>query len=124
MSKVTRKQFLAAAGGGTVLLWLQSCGGGGDAGSGNGGLPPELSSCGSTIGGNHGHAMSVSVNDLSATAAKVYDIQGAADHTHFVTLSTADLATLKSGASVTVTSTSASSASTTAHTHSVTVACS
>ena len=110
MSKVNRKQFLAAAGGGTVLLWLQSCGGGGDAGSGGGGLPPELSSCGTTIVGNHGHVMNVSVADLNASTAKVYDILGTADHTHLVTLTPANLATLKSGAGVTVSSGAASRA--------------
>lgn len=128
MKDIERRQFVtvALAGGGSLLLGLQACGGGGDAGNGSGGLPPELSSCGNAIAGNHspGHAFTVALADLSLTTSKDYDIQGLADHSHIVTLTASNLADLKAGKQVMVTSTSGSSTNYPAHTHSVTISCS
>lgn len=121
-----RKQFLAGAAGGTVLLWLQACGGGDDAGSGNGGLPPNLTSCGAdgaSISNNHFHAVTIAVADLSSTTNKVYSIQGASDHDHQITLTVAQLQTLKGGASVTVNSTTTTTTAFGAHAHQVLVTC-
>jgi hypothetical protein len=74
-------------------------------------------SCSDTIiQGNHGHVLTVSPSDLDSTA-KVYDIQGSASHTHKVTLTTANLAQLKAGETVTVVTTEGS------HDHQVTVHC-
>ena len=70
------------------------------------------------ISGNHGHSLSIAAADLDSTTAKTYSIQGAATHDHLVTLSPAQLATLKAGGSVTVTSTT-----TLAHDHAVTITC-
>lgn len=121
MKTMTRKQFLGAAGAGTVLLWLQACGGGGDSGSDNGGLPPSISSCSSTgaaISGNHGHSVTIDKADLESTTPKTYSIQGSASHDHSITLSPANLAALKAGQSVTVTSSNNFQ-----HDHSVMVTC-
>jgi len=74
--------------------------------------------CGSTFDFNHGHVLTVLRSDLDSTTAVSYDIQGTADHTHTVTLTVAQLATLKTGASVTVVSTT-----TDFHQHIITVSC-
>jgi len=74
--------------------------------------------CGSTFDFNHGHVLTVLRSDLDSTTAVSYDIQGTADHTHTVTLTVAQLATLKTGASVTVVSTT-----TDFHEHIITVSC-
>lgn len=127
MTGMNRKQFLAGGAGGMVLLWLQACGGGGDdAGNGNGGFPPVLTSCGSdgvAIAGNHGHAVIIAVADLNSTTAKSYSIHGTADHDHLITLTVTQLQTLKSGASVIVTSTTTPSTTFGTHAHQVTVTC-
>lgn len=117
-TKMTRKGFLGAAAGGTVLLLLQACGGGGgdDAAQQNG-----LTSCTSTgaaITGNHGHALSIPAADLDATTARTYSIQGTSTHDHTITLSAAQLASLKARQAVTVTSSTDF-----AHDHSVMITC-
>lgn len=61
--------------------------------------------CTSQIANNHGHVLSVPGADLAATRDHTYNIQGAADHTHSVTLTTAELMTLAAGGTVTATST-------------------
>jgi len=74
--------------------------------------------CGSSFDFNHGHVLTVLRSDLDSTTAVSYDIQGSADHTHTVTFSVAQLAALKSGASVTVVS-----STTDYHQHVITVSC-
>ncbi len=71
-----------------------------------------------TIADNHGHALTVSKEDVAAAVEKVYDIKGTAPHAHSVTVTAANFATLATNTSITLTSTSAE-----AHTHSITVAC-
>lgn len=118
---MNRKQFLAGAAGGSLLLWLQACGGGDDAGNGNGGFPPVLTSCSSNdtaISGNHGHFVTIAVADLSSATPKLYHIEGTAGHDHTITLSVDQLQRLKSGASVTVTS-----SDNLGHNHQVTITC-
>lgn len=120
--KLTRKGFLGAAGSGAILLLLQACGGGGDGGGNSGGLPPPggggCSSDGGAITGNHGHTLSIAASDLDSTTPKTYSIAGSAGHDHTITLSVAQLATLKGGTDVTVTSTVSAG-----HSHDVTVSC-
>ena len=116
---MTRKGFLGAALGGTVLLVLQACGGGGSSGGNNNGAgPSSCSSEGAAITANHGHSLSIAAADLDSTTARTYSIQGAAGHAHSITLSPAQLASLKAGGTVTVTSTTDF-----AHEHAVTVTC-
>jgi hypothetical protein len=130
---ITRKQFLGSIAGGTVTLLIQACGGGGSSsgsstatGGGMYGNPMPTSACGASgaeIAGNHGHVLSVPTADLSSTTAKSYSIMGTATHDHSLTLSAADLATLKTGGTVTVTSSVTDAPGFGAHSHSVTVTC-
>ncbi|WP_374569149.1 hypothetical protein [Ideonella sp.] len=116
---VTRKRFLGAVGSGTVVLWLQGCGGGGGGYGDDGNDPPQ--SCGASgaaIAGNHGHVLTIPEADLSSMTDKTYSIQGSAGHDHTVTLTAAQLASLKAGQSVAVTS-----STTLAHNHAVTSNC-
>lgn len=111
--QTTRRHFIRvtfAVGAGA--LGLAACGGesssGGDAGPST---PLTV-----TIAGNHGHATVVSMADLDAAAARTYDIEGGAGHSHDVTISADDFATLASDGSVTVQSTT-----TLDHSHFVTI---
>lgn len=70
------------------------------------------------ITANHGHSLTVPKADAAAGKAKKYSIQGAANHPHIVSLTTAHFSTLKKGGTVTVTSTT-----TGGHSHSVSVKC-
>jgi hypothetical protein len=82
--------------------------------------PPDCNANGATAGaitGNHGHSLKVPVADFADGLQHVYDITGFATHTHTVTLSATQLATVKSGGMVTVTS------SINVHMHDVTVVC-
>ncbi len=82
--------------------------------------PPSVpsASCGSTFDFNHGHVLLVLRTDLNSTTAVSYDITGTSNHSHTVTLSVDQLATLKTGAAVTVSSTVAFG-----HQHVITVSC-
>jgi hypothetical protein len=119
---MTRKQFGGALLGGTVLLLIQSCGGGGGSDSyGGSGSPVSggaATGCNDTIAANHGHVLTIAAADLDSTTGKTYDIYGTADHTHSVTLTAANLASLKSHATVVVTTTV-----TLAHSHEITISC-
>lgn len=125
-TRMTRKEFCASVLGSAVLLLIQSCGGGG---SDTGGAPASSSppppgggyasvGCSETIAANHGHVLAIALADLDAAADKTYDIQGSADHTHSVTLTVAQLRTLKSGGSVSTTS-----STTLAHQHEIVITC-
>jgi hypothetical protein len=121
---ISRKRFCAGLGASTVLLWLGSCGGGGDGGDGDNTLGGLITSgCGATqIAGNHqppagAHSLTIAAADLDSAVDKIYDIKGAADHNHQITLTPAQLKQIKAKTSVTVTSTL------NGHTHAVTVNC-
>ena len=118
---LTRKTFLVQLAGGTWVLALGGCGGGGDAGSPTSNNPPPTAGAGcsaTAVSGNHGHTLAIPTADLDSAVAMTYNIQGAADHNHQVSFSAAQLAQLKTGQAVTVTSTVALS-----HSHDVTEAC-
>jgi hypothetical protein len=70
------------------------------------------------IAGNHGHVLMVSKAEVTAAADKTYDITGTAAHSHSVTVTAANFATLASNQSVSLTSTSGGN-----HTHSILVMC-
>lgn len=111
---VTRKQFLRAASGASVLVLLQACGGGGYD-------DDEPGLCGASAGaiaGNHGHALTIPASDLDATTPRTYDISGTANHAHSVTFTPAQLQELRAGRSVTITSSTGSG-----HSHAVTASC-
>lgn len=136
-TQLTRKAFCQSLLGGTVLLLVQSCGGGGsDTGSGTTpdgaaaaspatGTPatgtttvPPSTGCSNTIADNHGHILTVAVADLDSPTDMVYHIQGNATHDHSVTLSVANLRALKAGGTV-----NTLSSVTELHQHSITVSC-
>jgi hypothetical protein len=118
---MTRKGFLGAATGGTILLILQACGGGGSDStpSGSGGQQGmQCGSSGAAISGNHGHALEIPAADLDSTTDMSYSIQGTASHTHTIVLTVAQLQMLKAGQAVTV-----ASSTTLSHNHNVTATC-
>jgi len=57
-----------------------------------------------SIGGNHGHSLTVSQGDVQAGTAKTYTIKGTSVHNHSVNLSAADFTALKSNSAISVTS--------------------
>ncbi len=118
---MTRKQFLrtivGAGIGAAGIAALASCGG--DDGGGTPDAPGGSCTTPSTaIGSNHGHVMVVALADVTAGTEKTYDISGSSGHVHMVTVSAANMASLKTGGTVMVQSTSGN-----AHTHAVTVMC-
>lgn len=115
----TRKAFLTQLAGGGFLLFLGGCGGGG----GDEAAPPQgpAETCDRfNFAGNHGHVLSIPIEDLNSSTAKTYSVQGSAPHNHSLTLTAAQLAELKAGRSVTVT-TGVGGAE--PHSHSVSGAC-
>lgn len=115
---ISRKRFLGAVGTGTVVLWLQGCGGGGGGGYGDDDPPQSCGASGTSIANNHGHSLTIPEADLSSSTDKTYSIQGSAGHDHTVTITAAQLASLKAGQSVAVNSTTTQS-----HMHAVTAQC-
>jgi hypothetical protein len=124
----TRRDFVEALAGTTVLLGLPACGGGGGGGSGSGpGFGGGCGASGTAIGGNHAspnaHTLTVPAADLRAGADRTYTTGGTADHVHDLTFTAADLLALANGSAVTKTSSLAGSANFPAHTHPVTATC-
>lgn len=117
---ITRKTFLVRLAGGGLAFGLGGCGGGGSSGGGET-QAPAAHACGAQVTVNHGHHLDVPFEDLDSTTDRTYDLAGAPDHMHTVSLSAAQLALLKAGQSVTVTSSVASAGP--GHTHAVTVSC-
>ena len=102
--KMTRKEFLGAAGSGTIVLLLQSCGGGGGSNTVGGTVQSGCGSTGAAISGNHGHSLTIAMADLDSTTDKTYSIMGTATHDHTITLTVAQLRALKAGQGATVNS--------------------
>lgn len=119
---LTRKQFLSSmlgiAAGATLFA---ACG---DDGGGSADAPAgaNCAANGTTvaIGSNHGHTLVVAKADITAAAAKTYDIKGTSDHAHSVTISAAMFTMLAGNTAVMTTSTGAAGDG---HTHSITVSC-
>jgi hypothetical protein len=91
-------------------------------GAGGTGGTTANKACTTSIANNHPppgqHIVAVPFADVTAGVDKMYDIKGMADHSHTITLTAANFATLKAGTQVIVTSTT-----TLAHMHDVTVVC-
>lgn len=119
--KMTRRVFL-----GTSIATVAVAACGGDDGGGTmidsttGTKNCTTNGTAVVIAGNHGHTMVVTMADVTAAADKTYDITGGGGHTHMVTVTAANFASLASNpnGSVMVNSTSAA-----AHTHAITVTC-
>lgn len=116
---MTRDQFLRSlAGAGVLALGLPAMACGSDEED-----PPGTGNCATngtvvTIGTNHGHTVVVTKEEVAAAAAKTYDITGSAAHSHSITITAGQFATLASTGTLTVMSTDGG-----AHTHTVTVVC-
>jgi hypothetical protein len=85
--------------------------------------PPDPKDClangtASSIGSNHGHAITVSKDDVTVGTEKTYAIGNGADHDHNVTITAANFSTLQSNTSIQVESTLGSG-----HSHGITVSC-
>jgi hypothetical protein len=77
---------------------------------------PTVADVPGVVSANHGHAITITAAQITAGTALVdLDIQGTASHDHKVSLTQANLATLKSRQPVSVTSTTDAS-----HSHTVT----
>ena len=116
--KITRRQFLGTAVAATAVA---ACGGDdGKTDAAIAGRNCAVNGTSTTISSNHGHVIMVTSAQVNAGVDMTYDIMGSADHTHSVTITAANFATLQSNAngSVMVTTTSGGG-----HTHSVTVIC-
>jgi hypothetical protein len=116
--KMSRRQFLGTS---VAAVAVAACGGDDDkTDAAIAGRNCATNGTTATISSNHGHTIMVTASDIAGNADKTYDIQGSGDHTHSVTVTAANFATLQSNSngSVMVTSTS-----TGGHTHSVTVLC-
>jgi len=121
----TRREVLFALG---ALALLPACGGDDDdmptPGTDAGTPPVDLGGGGSCaavtsrIDANHGHVLAVPAADIAAGTAQTYGIMGSSGHTHSVTLSATDFASLQSDGMVVVNSTTNSG-----HVHAVTVTC-
>ena len=120
-SPITRKAFCARLAGGSVLLLIQACGGGGSDDGANS-LPAPgprpAGGCNDTITANHGHVLTIASADLDSLTDRVYNIQGGAVHNHTVTLAVADLRALKAGTVVTTISSTGAG-----HEHGVSITC-
>ena len=87
--------------------------------SGAGDTGTAAPQCRASITQNHGHKITIPIEDLDSTTAKTYSIFGTSDHDHQVTFEPSELADLKAGVSVKKTSTDGG----TSHDHEVTVLC-
>jgi hypothetical protein len=75
-------------------------GGGKDAGSGGDGASGCAAAITAIISMNHGHALSIPAADVTAGVDKIYNARGTSAHDHFVQVTSADFAMLKSGGTV------------------------
>ena len=115
---VTRREFTvqsALALLSTCIITIDGCGGSKNPNTPTPTPTPTVADINGTISGNHGHAATVTAAQITAGNAISLDIQGGATHPHTVTLSQADLGTLKNRQAV-----SRDSTNNNGHTHTVT----
>ena len=114
---LTRKEFLGVMGVGVAVI--AGCGSSDSAADANSSIGNCLANGTSvTIAANHGHVLVVSKDEVAAAVDKTYDIMGTATHTHGVTVTAANFATLSGNHSINVTTTTGNG-----HTHNITVVC-
>jgi hypothetical protein len=118
---VTRRKFTLEAAlailAGCVITIADACGGKDDTPTNPSPAPTDITG---TISANHGHTATVTAAQITATNAIVLDIQGNAVHHHTLSLSQADLQTLKNRQPVSRDSSSDVSSSGNLHLHTVT----
>ena len=113
---LTRKEFIVLLIGSAAA----ACGGSSDGASGN----CAANGTAVSIAQNTGHVLLVSKDEVAAGVAKTYDIQGTdTSHTHQVTLTAADFASLQKNLRAMETSTAGNAAGQAPHTHQITVSC-
>jgi hypothetical protein len=120
--KTTRQAFVWGALVCTAGLLSAACGGDDDDDGGNGtggtGGGGGGTACGTMIGTNHGHQMTVSAADRTAAVDKTYDIAGSSDHSHTVELTAQDFADLADGTILVL-----DSSTDAGHSHEITIEC-
>ena len=109
---MNRREFTAEAallllGGATITL--SGCGGGNPAAS-----SPPLTDKTGAISSNHGHSATITAAQLGDGGSLDLDLRGTASHTHMLSLSASEIASIRSGAVFEKT------CSGTSHTHTVT----
>ena len=109
---MNRREFTAEAallllGGATITL--SGCGGGSPAAS-----SPPLTDKTGEISSNHGHSATITAAQLGDGGSLDLDLRGTASHTHMLSLSASEIASIRSGAVFEKT------CSGTSHTHNVT----
>ena len=118
---MTRKEFLGTMLGAAGAAALAGCGGD-DGGGTDSSIARNCAMNGTSVSidANHGHVLMVTASDVAAGVEKTYDITGTAAHSHMVTVTAANFATLQSNAngSVQVTSTQGG-----LHMHTITILC-
>jgi hypothetical protein len=118
---VTRRKFTLEAAltilAGCVIMIADACGGKDDTPTNPSPAPTDIAG---TISANHGHTATVTAARITAGDAFVLDIQGTAAHHHTLSLSQADMQTLKNRQPVSRDSSSDVSASAGLHLHTVT----
>jgi len=117
---MTRKEFLGTMLGAAGAVALAGCGGDDGASADAKAKSCTMNGTNVTIDANHGHVMMVSMADVMAGVDKTYDIMGSAIHTHSVTVTAANFATLQNNPSGSVMVTSSVSS---AHSHGITILC-
>jgi len=115
---VTRREFtleaaLALLAGCVITISDVACGGSKNTNPAN--PSPTPTDINGTVSANHGHTATVRAADITATNAIVLNIQGTATHNHTLSLSQAELVTLKNRQAV-----SKDSSNDNSHMHTVT----
>src|SRR5262245_5087141 len=121
---LTRKEFLSsmvsAAAGLAGVAVLAACGDdGGNVDAGGSAVNCVANGTAVTIGGNHGHVLVVSKDDVYNAAEKIYNIKGSSSHEHTVKITAAQFMMLKANMTL---STNIEPDST-GHPHAITVMC-
>ena len=114
MDLTRRELFLA-----TAALTAVGCGGGDD-GETIDAAPANCLANGTRaiFPYNHGHTLSIPAEDIAAGTARTYDITGGADHSHSVSISAAEMASLAGNIGIQVMSSSDGG-----HSHTIDVRC-
>src|SRR5262245_58227201 len=100
-TSMKRRDFVRVVGGvvvaGAAAGAVAGCGGDDGGGSPDGGGDDN---CATQISANHGHAVTVSPDDVAAGVDKTYSIQGSSTHDHMITLTAAQFGMLAGGTAV------------------------
>lgn len=79
---------------GGAAITISGCGGGGASSLTAATPPPPLTDVAGQISSNHGHSAVITAAQLGAAGALDLDLRGTAGHTHMVSLTSAEVATI------------------------------